>query len=60
MRAPLYDPTIRRKRNGHYPWLKMLPLSALAKRDELTFAQKRAELDDLIARGQWAREKIAA
>lgn len=60
MKAPLYDDTIRRKRDGHFPWVKMLPLSALAKRNALTFEQKRAELDDLIARGQWAREKVAA
>lgn len=60
MKAPLHDPCIRRKRNGHYPWFKEIPQSKLGKRNELTFAQKRAELDDLLARNVWAKEKIAA
>lgn len=60
MKAPLHDPRIQRKRSGHYPWFKTIALSALGKRNELTFAQKRAELDDLLARNVWAVEKVAA
>ena len=60
MKAPLHDPGIRRKRDGSYPWVKRIPLSKLGQRNALTFAEKRAELDDLLARNVWARENIAA
>ena len=58
MKAPLHDARIVRARNGHYPWFKQIPLSALGKRNALTFAQKRAELDELLARDEWARPKV--
>lgn len=60
MKAPLYDSSIRRKRDGHYPWFKQIPRSALGKRNDLTFSQKRDELNALLASNTWAREKIAA
>lgn len=60
MRHPLHDPAVKRGRNGHYPWLKQIAPSKLAKRNELSFEEKRAELDDLLARNVWAREKVAA